>query len=56
MQIKKIYVLRPFEHFIYMQLLLQSAAGQNYNTHQTKYEINLYNFEVAIMGKMCCLS
>ena len=49
MQFKKIYDVRPFKHFICTQLLLQSATGQNYNTHQTNYEINLYNFEVAIM-------
>ena len=49
MQFKKIYDMRPFKHFICTQLLLQSATGQNYNTHQTNYEINLYNFEVAIM-------
>ena len=26
----------------------QSASGQGYNTHQTRHEINLYNFEVSI--------
>ena len=51
MQIKKIYDMCPFKHFICTQLLLQSATGQNYNTHQTNYEINLYTFEVAIMER-----
>ena len=41
--------MRPFTHVLCTQLLLQSATGQNYNTHQTNYEINLYNFKVAIM-------
>ena len=47
MKIKK-YFLCPFKHFIYTQLLQQSASGQGYNTHQTRHEINLYNFEVSI--------
>ena len=49
MQFKKIYDMRPFTHVLCTQLLLQSATVRNYNTHQTNYEINLYNFEVAIM-------
>ena len=43
--------MRPIKHFIYTQLLLQSATGQNYNTHQRNYEINLYNFEVSIIER-----
>ena len=43
--------MRPIKHFIYTQLLLQSATGRNYNTHQRNYEINLYNFEVSIIER-----
>ena len=43
--------LCPFKYFIYTQLLLNFATGQNYNTHQTNHEINLYNFEDAIMER-----